>query len=144
MVALLVKKQLSEIFRGWFYDAKRSRLRSRAATAAFIALYAVLLLGLFGGMFTTLALGICAPLCAAGLDWLYFTLFSLAGLVMGVFGSVFHTFSGLYQAKDNNQLLSLPIPVRAILLSRLLGVYLTALLPRCLAGCCLASPSPCW
>ena len=137
MVALLVKKQLSEIFRGWFYDAKRSRLRSRAATAAFIALYAVLLLGLFGGMFTTLALGICAPLCAAGLDWLYFTLFSLAGLVMGVFGSVFHTFSGLYQAKDNDLLLSLPIPVRAILLSRLLGVYLTALLYSavCLLPC---------
>ena len=58
----------------------------------------------------------------------YFTLFALVGVLMGVFGSVFNTFSGLYQAKDNDLLLSLPIPVRAILASRLLGVYLMGLM----------------
>ena len=52
---------------------------------------------------------------------------ALVGVLMGVFGSVFNTFSGLYQAKDNDLLLSLPIPVRAILASRLLGVYLMGL-----------------
>ena len=127
MVKLLMKKQLLEIFRGYFYDAKRNRVRSKGTTAALIAMYVVLMVGVLGGMFTSLALGLCQPLCRAGLDWLYFTLFAIAGLFMGVFGSVFNTFSGLYQAKDNDLLLSLPIPVRAILASRLLGVYLMGL-----------------
>ena len=128
MVKLLVKKQLLEIFRGYFYDAKKNKPRSKGATAALIVMYVVLMVGVIGGMFTSLALGLCQPLCRAGLDWLYFTLFALAGLFMGVFGSVFNTFSGLYQAKDNDLLLSLPIPVRAILASRLLGVYLMGLM----------------
>ena len=64
----------------------------------------------------------------AGLDWLYFTLFALVGVLMGVFGSVFNTFSGLYQAKDNDLLLSMPIPVRVIMTSRLLSVYLMGLM----------------
>ncbi len=57
-------------------------------------------------MFTLFSIGLCAPLHEAGLDWLYFTLFALVGVLMGVFGSVFNTFSGLYQAKDNDLLLS--------------------------------------
>ena len=49
-------------------------------------------------------------------------------MLLGVFGSVFNTYSGLYLAKDNDLLLSLPIPVRAMLASRLLGVYLMGLM----------------
>lgn len=73
-------------------------------------LYVLLMVGVIGGMFTLFSIGLCAPLHEAGLDWLYFTLFALVGVLMGVFGSVFNTFSGLYQAKDNDLLLSLPIP----------------------------------
>ena len=50
------------------------------------------------------------------------------GLCLGGFGSVFNTFSSLYLAKDNDLLLSLPIPVRALMASRLLGVYLMGLM----------------
>ena len=128
MVGILLKKQLFEIFRSYFYDAKKNKPRSKAATVGFIVLYAVLMVGLIGGMFALLALSMCGAAHEAGLDWLYFTLFALVGLLLGVFGSVFNTFSGLYQAKDNDLLLSLPIPVRAIMVSRLLGVYLMGLL----------------
>ena len=48
--------------------------------------------------------------------------------MLGAFGSVFNTYSGLYLAKDNDLLLSLPIPVRALMASRLLGVYLMGLM----------------
>ena len=128
MVGVLLKKQLFEIFRSYFYDAKKNKPRSKAATIGFIVLYAVLMVGLIGGMFALLALSMCGAAHEAGLDWLYFTLFALVGLLLGVFGSVFNTFSGLYQARDNDLLLSLPIPVRSILAARLLGVYLMGLM----------------
>lgn len=125
---IIAEKQLSEIFRSYFYDAKKNKPRSKASTVSLIVLYVLLMVGVIGGMFTLFSIGLCAPLHEAGLDWLYFTLFALVGVLMGVFGSVFNTFSGLYQAKDNDLLLSLPIPVRAILASRLLGVYLMGLM----------------
>ncbi len=128
MVGLLLKKQLTDIFRSYFYDAKKNKMRSKAATAGFIVLFVLLMVGLLGGMFTLLALSVCGAMYQSGLGWLYFTLFTVLGLFLGVFGSVFNTFAGLYQAKDNDLLLSLPIPVRAILASRLLGVYLMGLM----------------
>ena len=128
MVNLLLKKQMVEIFRAYFYDAKKNKMRSKGATVGLIVLYVLLMVGLIGGMFAVLSLAVCKTMYEGGLGWLYFTLFTLVGVFMGVFGSVFNTFAGLYQAKDNDLLLSLPIPIRAILASRLLGVYLMGLM----------------
>lgn len=52
----------------------------------------------------------------------------LLAVFLGVFGSVFNTYASLYLAKDNDLLLSMPIPVYVLLASRLLGVYLMGLL----------------
>ena len=128
MIRLLVKKQLWEIFRSYFYDAKKNKARSRLGTAAYILLFAVLMLGVIGGMFTFVVKSICGALAAAGMDWLYFTLMGLMAILLGTFGSVFNTYSGLYLARDNDLLLSMPIPVRAIMTARLLGVYLMGLM----------------
>ena len=46
---------------------------------------------------------------------------------MGVIGSVFNTYASLYQAKDNDLLMSLPIPALYILLIRVAGVYIVGL-----------------
>ena len=70
----------------------------------------------------------CSPLTSIGLDWLYFDIMTLMALLFGVFGGVFNTYSSLYKAKDNDLMLSLPIPTRYILLSRLIGVYLMGLM----------------
>ena len=86
------------------------------------------MVGVLGGMFTYLAHSLCAPFAAAGMEWLYFTIMAMVAIVLGAFGSVFNTYSSLYLAKDNDLLLSMPIPVRTILLSRLLSVYLMGLL----------------
>ena len=128
MTDILLKKQLYEIFRSYFYDAKKNKPRSKAATIGFFVLYAVLMVGILGGMFAALGIVLCLPLTAGGYGWLYFTLVSVLAVLLGVFGSVFNTFSGLYQARDNDLLLSLPIPVRSILAARLLGVYLMGLM----------------
>lgn len=128
MLKTLLKKQMAEIFRNYFYDPKKNKMRSRGATIAYIALYALLMVGLLGGMFALLAVGICAPMAAAGVGWLYYLVMGLIAVLLGAFGSVFSTYSSLYLSKDNDLLLSMPIPVRYVMTSRLLGVYLLGLM----------------
>ena len=128
MLKTLLKKQMAEIFRNYFYDPKKNKMRSKGATAMYIALYALLMVGFLGGMFALLAVGICAPMAAAGVGWLYYLVMGLIAVLLGAFGSVFSTYSSLYLSKDNDLLLSMPIPVRYVMASRLLGVYLLGLM----------------
>lgn len=128
MLKVLLQKQLTEIFRSYFYDAKKNRARSKGAIAAYLLLFALLMVGLLGGMFAMLSYTLCGALTAAGVDWMYFAIMGLLAIFLGVFGSVFNTYAGLYLAKDNDLLLSMPIPVRTIMAARLLGVYLMGLL----------------
>ena len=128
MIKILLKKQMSEMFRMYLYDAKKNKARSRVSIIGMFVLYAFLIVGVLGGIFTFLAINLCRPLADAGVPWLYFLLITMIAVALGVFGSVFNTFASLYLAKDNDLLLSMPIPVRAIMVSRLLGVYLMGLL----------------
>ena len=50
MLRILLRKQLTEIFRGYFFDAKKNKARSKAATAAYIVLFFGIMVGLPGGM----------------------------------------------------------------------------------------------
>ena len=124
MLKLLLKKQLAEIFRNYFYNPKKNRARSKAGIIGYILLFVTIMAGVLGGMFTAISLALCAPLSAAGMDWLYFLLMGLMAILLGTFGSVFNTYSCLYLSKDNDLMLSLPIPVNALMASRLLTVYL--------------------
>ena len=128
MIRLLLKKQLREIFRNYFYNRKKNKARSKAGTVLFFLAFALLMLGLLGGIFFALAMSLCEPLTSQGLGWMYYGILGLIALLLGAFGSVFNTYTGLYLAKDNDLLLSLPIPVPAILISRLLSVYLLGLM----------------
>ena len=124
MLKVLLKKQLAEVFKGYFYDAKKNRMRSKWAIAAWFVFFFVIMVGMLGGMFTALSLTLCRGLADAGMGWLYFTLMGGGAILLGAFGSVFNTFTSLYLAKDNDLLLSMPIPVRSIIAARLLNVWL--------------------
>ena len=124
MLKLLIKKQLLEVFKGYFYDAKKNKMRSKPAIIVWILFFIVIMVGVLGGMFTALSLSLCGPLSQAGVGWLYFLLLSGLAVLLGAFGSVFSTYSGLYLAKDNDLLLSMPIPIRTIITARLANVYL--------------------
>ena len=128
MLKTLLKKQLYELNYTFFYDQKKGKMRSKGSSITLIALYVLLMVGVVGGMFAIFAAMACPPLVEAGMGWLYFSIFSLIAVAMGVFGSVFNTYSGLYLAKDNDLLLSMPIPVRYLLIVRLAGVYLMGLM----------------
>ena len=132
MLKVLVKKQLMEIFRSYFYNAKKNKAYSKSATAAYVVLFVMLMVGVLGGIFTGMALMICKPMAEAEVEWFYFALMGLTAILLGAFGSVFNTFSSLYLSKDNDLLLSLPIQVSVIMISRLMSVYDS----DCLLGYC--------
>ena len=124
MLRILVKKQIMEVFKGYFYDAKKNKMRSKGAIAAWIIFFVVIMVGVLGGMFTALSLATCGAMTKVGMGWLYFLMMSSIAIIFGAFGSVFNTYAGLYLAKDNDLLLSMPIPVRTLLTARLINVYL--------------------
>ena len=128
MFRILLKKQMTEIFRGYFYDAKKNKKRSTVSTVLFILLYLVIMVGILGGMFGFLSVSLCKPFADMHMSWLYFLIMSMIAIALGAFGSVFNTYTGLYLSKDNDLLLSLPIPVGSILAARLMSVYLLGLM----------------
>ena len=127
MTKILLRKQLAEIFRTYLYDAKKNKARSKGTVITYFVLFALLMVVVLGGMFTFVAFMLRSTI-AAGYGWFYYLIFALAAVCIGAFGSVFNTYSGLYFAKDNDLLLSLPIPVRTLMASRLLTVYLMGLM----------------
>jgi len=127
MLKVLIKKQLYEFNAGYFNSRKTGKRRSKLGVAGIIGL-SVLVFIFLGFMFYGLASFMCMTLHESGLDWLYFALMGLITLFLGIFGSVFNTYAGLYKAKDNELLLSLPVKPSEILLSRMFTVYLASLL----------------
>lgn len=122
MIRALFKKQMMESF-SWLYFSRRTgKKHSAGGIAAYTCMYLVIF-GMLGSLFYTMAEALCRPLSEVGLGWLYFAIVSLVAVIFGVFGSAFNTFASLYKAKDNDLLFSMPIPASKILLTRLSGVY---------------------
>ena len=91
MLKVLLKKQLYELNRNFFYDQKKGVRRSRASSILLVAAYALLMILVLGGMFTGMALMLCSAFAELDLGWLYYVIFSLLAVTLGVFGSVFNT-----------------------------------------------------
>lgn len=127
MLKTLVKKQLLELNAFYFQDRKTGKRRSTIGIIGFAVLWIVLFASL-GFVFFMMADTMIEPLMTFGLDWMYFTLMGLLATLLGVFGSVFNTYAGLYLAKDNEQLLAMPIRPTHILTARLVGVTVTGLM----------------
>ena len=104
----------------------RRRRRSRGLTVVYALLLVYLVVAL-GGMF---ALGFSAltPLADMGLSWLYFALAGMAAVALSVGGTALMAQSQLYDARDNELLLSLPLSPGMILASRMLVLYAMDLL----------------
>lgn len=127
MLKALFRKQMLEVF-SWIYkDKKSGKIRGIKGIVGYTFCY-LLLFGFLGVIFGMAANAMCEPLLLNEMGWLYWCLMGMIAIFLGVFGSVFNTYSSLYQAKDNDLLLSMPIPVSRILLARLSGVYAMGLL----------------
>lgn len=127
MTKALMRKQLLEVFSWVYQNNKTGKHRSTRGIIGY-ALFYVVLFGYLAVIFGFCGVMLCQPLCEAGMGWLYWCLMGLLALLFGVFGSVFNTYGTLYRAKDNDLLLSMPVPVSRILLVRLSGVYAMGLM----------------
>ena len=127
MLKTLVRKQLFELNRGIYID-KKGRSRSKTSSLfVFLAIYVLLFLITIGGSFTAVSILLAKPLATAGYGWLYYLVMTGIALVLGIFSSSFNTFAVLYNAKDNETLLSMPIKTSDIVLSRIIGIYIFSL-----------------
>ena len=114
MIKVLLKKQWLATT-AIFTQGKNGQRRSLKASIGF----AILLLYGFvamGAMFWEMADMMCAPLVHADLAWVYFAFVSLLATCIVVIVGIFTAKSTLYEAKDNDLLLSMPIPSWAVLL----------------------------
>lgn len=127
MLKALIKKQFFECFRTYFVNAKTGKARSKGSIVGMFTFFTLLMLVLCL-VFFSVALAMGDLLLTADLAWMYFSIMSLLAIALGTFGSVFNTFSSLYLAKDNDLLLSMPIPASHILISRMALVYGLSLL----------------
>lgn len=115
---------------GRIFTGSSRKSRSGKVKKGSSALYAILILyvvGVFGWMFYSLFQSLAEPLAMLGFGWLYFVyVFIIAFAIMFIF-SIFAAKGQLYEAKDNDFLLSLPIPPSAILAGRMAGLILLEL-----------------
>lgn len=121
----LLKKEFYETFSFLLVNGKTGERRSGSAFFTTLGL-AVVAVGALGYFFWKTCAMFCAPLVDGGLTWMYFALASLLATGLSLLGSVFTTKSKLYEAKDNDFLLSMPIPAHVIFFSRMFGAYLYA------------------
>ena len=122
MIKTLLKKQLSELFAAFFAKMKKSK-KSSAATIALFAILMVFIIASFSIMFFSIGIVFADAFASTGLDWFYFALFGILATMLGVVGSVFMTHSMVYDAKDNELLLSMPIKPSYILFVRIAALY---------------------
>ena len=122
MLKTLIKLRIKGIFlRQTKTSKKKGRSLGRVILMAVLFGYvAIVFIGMFGALFFS----IIEPLHAMNLDWLYFALMSLSIIMLCFIGSVFITHHEIYEAKDNELLLSMPIRNRDILLSRVFTILI--------------------
>ena len=123
MMKALLKLRLRAMFVGFLQQSRQKKKKSKGMAVLFAVLYlyvAVVVVGMMCLMFGQLA----QPYHAMGLDWLYFAMAGLMGLGFAVFGGVFTTQNQLYDAKDNDLLLSMPVTPAMILMSRMIPLLL--------------------
>ena len=122
MFGALLKKQLMELTAFIYSGGKSGARRSKGRILLYVVLFAYVGAALGFMMYMMMSM-LCEPLCAAGLEWLYFALAGLMALFLGIFGSVFTAKAQLFDAKDNELLLSMPIRPSLLLAVRMLGLY---------------------
>ncbi|MGM9619082.1 MAG: hypothetical protein ACI3W8_04530 [Oscillospiraceae bacterium] len=127
MVKTLLRLRMAGLL-SWFTGAGR---RKKASSGWKMAGFALLMLYALGALifyiyflFSMLA----EPFAAAGLGWVYFALFTVMAFALMFIGSVFTAKAQLFEARDNELLLAMPIRPGQILLSRMAFLLIVNLL----------------
>lgn len=125
MLKLLLKKQALETLSFFTMGGKYST-NGKRRSPLFIAAIALLLL--YGVGATVFMLGylswtLCEAFVQSGLTGVYFAMNATMATALSLMGSMFMAKSKLFEAKDNDLLLSMPLPTWTILFSRMVSLY---------------------
>lgn len=119
----LIRKELLEAFRSFFWEQKTGKRRKPSGLILFGLLYALIIFNLvrmYAGIFGATAFS----WVPAGNTDAYFAYAIIVSSVMSLFLSLIIIYSSLFMSKDNSLILSLPVRPYEILLSRLCSVYI--------------------
>ncbi|MBQ9300503.1 MAG: hypothetical protein IJ214_08325 [Clostridia bacterium] len=123
MLKTLLKIRWKALLYGMFARrrGKKNSGKGMMVLFGFLLLYMVAAFGfIFGMMFDSMY----EPFNMIGMGWLYFSLAAVMSAMLCFVGSVFFTQTTIFDAKDNELLLSMPIKPSAIVGSRLLLILL--------------------
>lgn len=123
MFKALLKTRLKSMYAGMFRSSRKKKQQG-LGMKILIGILTVYLVAVFGGLFAMMFMALCAGLAPAGLSWLYFSVAGIIAVVLSFVGSVMAAQSQLFEAKDNEMLLAMPIPPTVILGSRMVALYL--------------------
>ena len=125
MLRALIKKQIFELSTQ-FLRAKKPRSVMKGAALALV-LYLMIAFSLFMASYGN-AEAFGRALFPIGLDWIYFVFMGLYGVILGTLICMFSADLSFFRAKDNDLLLSLPIPPWKILFAKMTSLFILSIL----------------
>ena len=123
MTRLLLKNRLKALLYGTFSKSRGGK--AVKASAGRIILFSILYLyvaAVFLALTVSMAFTFGSVLIPMGASWLYFAIFSLAALTLIFIFGIFEAKTEIFDSKDNELLLSMPIKPKSIVASRVLMV----------------------
>ena len=124
MLKALLKKQFLEFGASITIDKKTGKKRSKIKTILYGLLFALVYFSLafaFFALSTSLV-----PLINTNSEWIYFMISIFVAISLSIFSTMFYSSSAIYNARDNDLLLAMPIRNRDILLSRMFSIFIFA------------------
>ena len=123
MLKSLIGVQISKVLHSMYSKGGTTRIKKGGPLLyGFLMIYAV---GAGGVMMGLLFSQLLEPLQTAGFMWLYYGMAGLLAFAFSFIMSIFMASSLLYQAKDNELLLSMPIPPWMVLCCRVAVLWLS-------------------
>lgn len=131
MLKTLIKLQFQKALARYTTTSSKKKnngkKKSKNSSTAYLVLMAIVVVS-FAMVFFNLFSLMAQPLVLLGFNWLYFIYVMGISLTISTIGCIFLSLSQLYEAKDNELLLSMPIPPRSILFCRMIPLYAQNLL----------------
>ncbi|MGM9557007.1 MAG: hypothetical protein ACI3VP_01985 [Oscillospiraceae bacterium] len=118
LIRIQLRAQLAGMMNRQRNGAKAAQ-KKKSATPVLFALLMLYCVVVFGFLFYMQFSQLAAAFAPAGLGWLYFAMYAIMAFALMFIGSIFLAKSQLFEAKDNELLLAMPIRPGDILLSRM-------------------------
>lgn len=120
MIKALFRKQFAELIAQIFRDKRTGKRRSKVGGYVLIVILVLSYVGMAASFY--FVADTLLKMISPEMSFLYYFVMGLIAVAIGLLGSVFNAYSTIFQAKDNELLLSMPIPPRYIVFTRVVSL----------------------